>query len=69
MAGIIREMSSEVVDSHVNFDLFGLDSSVRRKTRKLETLPLEEESYLFEFDTSNRNRAAMSEFLPYRNFT
>ena len=34
MAGSIREMSSEMDDNHVNFDLFRLDSSVRRKTRK-----------------------------------
>ena len=33
-AGSIREMSSEMDDNHGNFDLFRLDSSVRRKTRK-----------------------------------
>ena len=34
MAGSIRKMSSEMSDNHGNFDLFRLDSSVRRKTRK-----------------------------------
>ena len=34
MAGNIREMSSGMADNHGNFDLFRLDSSVRRKTRK-----------------------------------
>ena len=34
MAGSIREMSSAMGDNHGNFDLFRLDSSVRRKTRK-----------------------------------
>ena len=34
MAGSIREISSEIDDNHGNFDLFRLDSSVRRKTRK-----------------------------------
>ena len=33
MAGSIREMSSEMGDDHVNFDLFRLDSIVRIKTR------------------------------------
>ena len=33
MAGSIREMSSEMVDNHGNFNLFRLDSSVRIKTR------------------------------------
>ena len=33
MAGSIREMSSEMGDNHVNFDLFRLYSSVRIKTR------------------------------------
>ena len=32
--GSIRETSSEMGDNHGNFDLFRLDSSVRRKTRK-----------------------------------
>ena len=31
MAGSIREMSNEIGDNHGNFDLFRLDSSVRRK--------------------------------------
>ena len=30
----IREMSSEMGDNHGTFDLFRLDSSVRRKNRK-----------------------------------
>ena len=34
MAGSIREMPSEMGDCHGNFDLFRLDSSVGRKTRK-----------------------------------
>ena len=34
MAGSIREMSNEMGDNHGNFDLFRLDSGVRRKTRK-----------------------------------
>ena len=34
MAGSIRKMSSEMGDNHGNFDLFRLDSSVRRKTRR-----------------------------------
>ena len=34
MAGSIREMSSEMGDNHSNFDLFRLDSSVRKKPRK-----------------------------------
>ena len=34
MAGSIREMSSEMGDNHGNSDLFRLDSSVRKKTRK-----------------------------------
>ena len=34
MAGGIREMSSEMGDNHGIFDLFRLDSGVRRKTRK-----------------------------------
>ena len=34
MAGYIREMSGEMGDNHGNFNLFRLDSSVRRKTRK-----------------------------------
>ena len=34
MAGSIREMSSEMGTNHGNFDLFRLNSSVRRKTRK-----------------------------------
>ena len=34
MSGSIREMSSEMGDNHGNFDLFRLDSNVRRKTRK-----------------------------------
>ena len=34
MAESIREMLSEIGDKHGNFDLFKLDSSVRRKTRK-----------------------------------
>ena len=33
LAGIIREMSSEMGDNHGNFELFRLDSSVRGKTR------------------------------------
>ena len=32
MSGSIREMSGEMGDNHVNFDLFRLDSSVRIKT-------------------------------------
>ena len=34
MAGNIREMSSEMGDNHGNFEIFRLDSSVRRKARK-----------------------------------
>ena len=34
MAGSILEMSSEMGDNHGNFELFRLDSSVRRKTRE-----------------------------------
>ena len=34
MVGSIQEMLSEMGDNHGNFDLFRLDSSVRRKTRK-----------------------------------
>ena len=34
MAGIIREMSSEMGDNYGNFDLFRLDSSVGIKSRK-----------------------------------
>ena len=33
MARSIREMLSEMGDNHGNFELFRLDSSVRRKTR------------------------------------
>ena len=33
MAGSIREMSSKMGDNHGHFDLFRLDSSVRKKTR------------------------------------
>ena len=34
MAGSNREMSSEMDDNHGNINLFRLDSTVRRKTRK-----------------------------------
>ena len=46
MAETIREMSSEVDDNHGNFDLFRLDSSVRRKlvyapeSHKIEYVPM-----------------------------
>ena len=40
MAGSIREMSSEMGDNHGHFDLFRLDSSVRRKTRKCAEITL-----------------------------
>ena len=46
MAGSISEMSSEMGDNHGNFDLFRLDSSVRRKNRnalkshKIEYAPM-----------------------------
>ena len=33
MAGSIREISSEMVNNHGNFDFFRLDSSVRIETR------------------------------------
>ena len=38
MAGSIRKISSGMGDNHGNFDLFRLDSSVRRKTRTIRVI-------------------------------